>query len=149
MVRRLGIAQALLGDPQLILFDEPTVGLDPEERMRFKLLAASLKKEGVPMIISTHIVEDVWAICDNVIVLREGCILKQCGAEELAELAERKVYAVPVAKQAELEEPYFPVRSEVYEGQEIMRIVSALKQPGKQMKPILEDGYLCVIHNLL
>ena len=149
MVRRLGIAQALLGDPQLILFDEPTAGLDPEERMRFKLLLTRLKKKGVPLIISTHIVEDVWAVCDQVVVLRKGRVLKQCKAEELSAMAEGKVYAVPTDRQADLTEPYLPVRSELIDGREAMRVVSALEQPGKRVEPILEDGYLCVIHDLL
>ena len=75
MKRRLGIAQALLADPKVIIFDEPTAGLDPEERMRFKNIVSMLSKDKI-IIISTHIVEDVEAICDHIIVIDQGEILK-------------------------------------------------------------------------
>lgn len=68
MMRRVGVAQALLNHPELILFDEPTAGLDPEERIRFKNTISSLGGEET-VIISTHIVEDIEACCDKVIVM--------------------------------------------------------------------------------
>lgn len=74
MVRRAGIAQALLGEPQLILFDEPTVGLDPEERMRFHDIIKNLKCDCTVMI-STHIIEDIDKMCSDVIVMKEGKML--------------------------------------------------------------------------
>ena len=74
MIRRLGIAQAVLGEPEVILFDEPTAGLDPEERMRFKNIIASIKK-GRTILISTHIVEDVEAVCDHILVMDNGLIV--------------------------------------------------------------------------
>lgn len=74
MVRRAGIAQALLGEPQLLLFDEPTVGLDPEERMRFHDIIKNLKCNCTVMI-STHIIEDVDKMCNDVIVMKEGKML--------------------------------------------------------------------------
>lgn len=73
MVRRLGIAQALLNNPEILIFDEPTAGLDPEERVRFKEIVKSLSKEKI-IIISTHLTEDVENICDNCIILHEGKI---------------------------------------------------------------------------
>lgn len=71
MIRRLGIAQALLGNPEILIFDEPTTGLDPEERMRFKKILAQLGKEKT-ILISTHIVEDIEAVCHKVIILKHG-----------------------------------------------------------------------------
>lgn len=71
MIRRLGVAQALLGNPELILVDEPTAGLDPEERLRFKNLI-SQHREDCTILISTHIVEDVEALCDHIIILSHG-----------------------------------------------------------------------------
>ena len=68
MIRRLGIAQALLDDPKIIIFDEPTAGLDPEERLRFKNIISEIKKDKI-IIISTHIVEDVEAVCDKVAIM--------------------------------------------------------------------------------
>lgn len=73
MIRRLGVAQALLGNPELILVDEPTAGLDPEERLRFKNLI-SQHREDCTILISTHIVEDVEALCDHIIILSHGKI---------------------------------------------------------------------------
>lgn len=74
MVRRAGIAQALLGNPGLLLLDEPTVGLDPEERMRFHDIVKTLEGS-CPVMISTHIIEDVNKTCNDVIVMKEGEIL--------------------------------------------------------------------------
>ena len=81
MVRRVGIAQALLGRPQLLIFDEPTAGLDPEERRRFKALAASLN--GCTVLISTHIVEDVEEICGRIILLNGGRVICEGTGSEL------------------------------------------------------------------
>ena len=71
MIRRMGIAQAILGNPEIIIFDEPTSGLDPEERLRFKNIVSKLKGEHI-IIISTHIVEDVEALCDFVVIMNSG-----------------------------------------------------------------------------
>ena len=70
MVRRIVIAQALLGNPDILVFDEPTVGLDPEERMSFKQICRSLDAQTVLM--STHIVEDVTSCCDNILIMDDG-----------------------------------------------------------------------------
>ena len=71
MLRRLGIAQTLLGDPDVMIFDEPTAGLDPEERLRFKMIVSALPKDKV-ILISTHIVEDVDALCGRIVILKQG-----------------------------------------------------------------------------
>lgn len=76
MLRRLGIAQAVLGEPELLLADEPTVGLDPEERQRFRHLLSKISKDRA-VLISTHIVEDVELISDNIIIMSEGRVLAQ------------------------------------------------------------------------
>ncbi len=73
MTRRLGIAQALLGDPKLLIFDEPTAGLDPEERIRFKKIIGGLSKDKT-VLISTHICSDIESLCDKVIVIDHGKI---------------------------------------------------------------------------
>lgn len=70
MLRRCGIASAIVGQPRLVLLDEPTVGLDPEQRLEFRELLRSL--DGVGVVLSTHLVEDVAAVCDQVVVLHEG-----------------------------------------------------------------------------
>lgn len=76
MQRRLGIAQAVLGDPDVLLFDEPTTGLDPEERARFKDIIRQLDRDRKCIVISTHIVEDVESVCDRVILMKEGKLLE-------------------------------------------------------------------------
>ena len=84
MVRRIGIAQAILGNPDVIIFDEPTTGLDPEERIRFQNIILQIKKHSC-VIIATHLIEDVMEICDNVMVLAKGDILFLDKTERLAE----------------------------------------------------------------
>lgn len=74
MKQRLGIAQALYGEPALIIFDEPSAGLDPEERLRFRNLMADVSSRRT-VILSTHIVEDIESSCDTLIVLNKGCVL--------------------------------------------------------------------------
>lgn len=81
MQRRIGIAQALLGNPKLIFLDEPTTGLDPEERMRFRDIMSEVR-EGRTILLSTHIVEDVEYVCDRVIIMNHGRVLENVTVQE-------------------------------------------------------------------
>lgn len=148
MVRRLGIAQTLLGSPPLILVDEPTAGLDPEERLRFKNLVSSIRNNRT-ILISTHIVEDVESVCDHIIILNQGRILVQSTAEEIRKKAEDRVFSVPAAEKSKLKEPYFLLRDAYVEGEEFLRILSQEKQPWKSAAPTVEDGYMLYIHEAL
>ncbi len=87
MQRRVGIAQAALGDPGILIFDEPTAGLDPEERARFKELVRQIM-EGKTILLSTHIVEDVESLCDHVIIMNQGRILESLTTDEAGRLAD-------------------------------------------------------------
>lgn len=149
MQRRLGIAAAILGDPEWVLFDEPTTGLDPEERMRFKIVLGKLRQKGVSCIISTHIVEDVETSCDRIIVLNHGVVAKQCSSRELARLAEKKVYLLSADEQDKLCEPYYLVNSSLRDEKECLRILSPVPQTAEETEPTMEDGYLCCIHGML
>lgn len=81
MLRRLGIAQAILGDPEVLIVDEPTVGLDPEERKHFRRLLADIAENRI-VLISTHIVEDIAEISTELIVMKNGKIIAEGTANE-------------------------------------------------------------------
>lgn len=89
MLRRFGIAQAILGNPKLLIIDEPTSGLDLEERVNFRNLLKDLSKD-TTIIMSTHIVEDIEAICDEVAILNKGSLLAKGTIEELKKMVENK-----------------------------------------------------------
>ena len=88
--QRVGIAQALLGNPELLIFDEPTVGLDPEERINFRNLFSQTAQDKI-VLLSTHIIEDVQSVCDKLIVINHGEILFAGTPEELIGLAQNHV----------------------------------------------------------
>lgn len=144
MIRRIGIVQALLGSPELVILDEPTAGLDPEERVRFKNLIAGLSRDKT-ILLSTHIVEDVGALCDQILLLLNGTIAV-CGTpDEIASLGRGRVYSVPPEREAELIAPYFiSQRNDTN-----MRVLSDLPQPGVLQEPTVEDGYLCCVKGYL
>lgn len=96
MRRRLGIAQAMIHDPKVIVVDEPTAGLDPEERVRFRNLLCEMARERI-VILSTHIVGDIEATCENIAVLNEGQILFRGTVAELLHMVEGRVYKAEVS----------------------------------------------------
>ena len=146
MLRRVGIAQALLGSPELIIFDEPTAGLDPIERLRFKSIISKMDKDKI-IIVSTHIVEDIDAVCDRVIVMDNGNMLGVYTCEELKSKAYGKVYEMT-------ENEIIPAKNSFVEkvfeqeGKTIKRVLSSERINGNQCNPTLEDGYLCVIEKI-
>src|SRR5260370_10900824 len=93
--QRIGIAQALLNDPELLMVDEPTAGLDPEERVRFRTLLASLTSSRVTLL-STHIIGDVEAVATRLVILRDGQLLADKTPDELVARATGKVWTVTV-----------------------------------------------------
>lgn len=145
MKQRVGIAQALLNDPQLLIVDEPTAGLDPEERVRFRNLLSELSGERI-VILSTHIVSDVEAVATDIAILRGGRLLAHAAPEELLRSVEGKVWEwvipsgdVPAAKQKYL----ISTSARRADGVHV-RVVS-VEWPGEgaaTVPPTLEDAYL-------
>lgn len=146
MVRRLGIAQAVLGMPELVIFDEPTTGLDPEERMRFKNIVRQMGK-GTTVIMSTHIVEDVEAVCSRILIMKDGTFSMQGTQEEVIRCAEGLVYELP---REELLNGDYIEKEKEQDGREILRVITGRNiDINRAVKPTIEDGYLCRLKNIV
>lgn len=147
MVRRAGIAQAILGDSKVMLLDEPTAGLDPSERVRFKNTVSELKKDRM-ILISTHIVEDVDACCHSVIVIDGGSVLFNGSCEGLRNIAINKVYQINEVDSDSIVGEKFILKAGEIEGKIYHRILAKEKQDYHSEKPTLEDGYMCLVKGI-
>ena len=148
MKQRVGIAQALLNDPQLLIVDEPTVGLDPEERVRFRNLLTDLSGERL-IILSTHIVSDVEATATEIVIASQGKMLTHSTPEALLRLVEGKVWELVVAPDAlaQTRERY-TVSNTTRRADGVHMRVIAENAPAAAVKgviPTLEDAYLYCI----
>jgi ABC-2 type transport system ATP-binding protein len=144
MKQRVGIAQALLNDPQLLIVDEPTAGLDPEERVRFRNLLSELSGERI-VILSTHIVSDVEATATDIALIARGSLIVSATPEELLKRLEGRVWEwvipsneLPAARQR------FLISNTLHRGDGVhARVVSSSAPPGAvPLPPSLEDAYL-------
>lgn len=147
MVRRLGIAQALLNDPQIIIFDEPTAGLDPVERLRFKSIVSKIEKDKI-IIISTHIVEDIEAVCDKIIVMDNGKVKSCSTCNQLMEKANGKVYEVLETDINQIHGEHYVEKLYNRDGCTFARAIATEKQNLQECDPNIEDGYLCTIKSI-
>lgn len=148
MRQRFGIAQALLGAPQLIIVDEPTAGLDPEERNRFLNLLAEIG-ENVVVILSTHIVEDVSDLCPAMAIISGGRIVRQGAPAELVQTLKGHIWKKTIAK-AELDDyraRYEVISNRLFAGRTVIHVL-APSDPGDGFEPVdggLEDLYFSTL----
>ena len=144
MKQRVGIAQALLNDPQLLIVDEPTAGLDPEERVRFRNLLSELSGERV-VILSTHIVSDVEATATDIALISAGTLVAHAAPEELLRQVEGKVWedVVPSSEMQAIKQRYLISGTARRSDGVHVRILAASAPNGAQpLVPTLEDAYL-------
>ncbi|WP_299244673.1 ABC transporter ATP-binding protein [uncultured Aquimarina sp.] len=149
MRQRFGIAQALLGNPKLIIVDEPTAGLDPLERNRFHNLLSELGENAV-VILSTHIVDDVTNLCEHMAVFNEGRILAQGNPQELSSTLDNKIFKKQIEK-SELDryENEYTVLSNYLRGGQFFVNIYSENTPGdgfEQMDNGLEEFYFFSIN---
>ncbi|WP_026673323.1 ABC transporter ATP-binding protein [Alkalihalobacterium bogoriense] len=151
MKQRVGIAQALLNDPSLLIIDEPTVGLDPEERIRFRNLLSTLSSNRI-IILSTHIVTDIESIAPSIAVLSRGHLVMYTSPEQLIKSIENKVWkcVVPTTKFQELQDRY-TISSAIHRSDGVhARVVSERRPPENStlLPATLEDAYLYYVTSL-
>ncbi len=149
MLKRLGIAQALLGNPTVLLVDEPTGGLDPEERVRFREFLMSIKRDRV-VVLSTHLVEDIAVACEQLAVLHEGTLRYHGTPRGLMQLYEGEIHEVEVPED-EVEETFTVWGRRVLSTRRdaaarTVRIVGKVSG-GRSVCPTLEDAYLALIRS--
>ena len=148
MRQRFGVAQALLGNPKLVIVDEPTAGLDPQERNRFYNILSEIGNE-VIVILSTHIVEDVKTLCNRAVIMNRGKVLADASPAQLVQSLEGKVWRKLIERDElpEYKKQFSVISQSVNEGKLHIRVLSN-EQPAEDfinVTPGLEDVYFSTI----
>ena len=145
MKRRAGIAQAMLNDPKILILDEPTAGLDPSERIRFRNLISELSEDRI-VLLSTHIVSDIEYIANEILLMKDGCITMSGTAEEIVASMPEQVwtFTVPKAQIDAYLKSYKVANVKTVPGGAELRVLSPV-QPNSsavEAEPNLEDAFL-------
>ena len=153
MKRRLGIAQALIGDPQIIIVDEPTTGLDPEERIRFRNLLTRISERDVVIILSTHIVGDISSTCTDMALMNKGILAFKGSTELLISQARNNVWRISASEEEyqKIQDKY-PIISSIpsEDGWEVQVVSKNINgYSGEQIEPNLEHAYVNFMENEL
>ena len=145
MKQRVGIAQALLNNPKVLILDEPTAGLDPKERVRFRNLLSEHAGDKI-VILSTHIVSDIEAIADEVLLMKKGRIVQRGTVPELVQKAQGRVWELAVSpREAQMWQAQATVANLRHEGNHVVLRIVSDKMPSQSAVPCsasLEDLYL-------
>lgn len=153
MKRRLGIAQALIGDPKIVIVDEPTTGLDPDERIRFRNLLSKMTEKEMIIILSTHIVGDISSSCNNMALLDEGKLVFNGSPDALIEQAKGHVFQVNLTNLEfeEVKEKYNVISTiPSVDGWDVQLVADEVKDyPAVDVEPNLEHAYVYFMEHIL